>query len=236
MSLLLWLILVPVWSYAASTSALAPLERETPTDDDAYLSWSEKECLEIGDALRSKGRVGGFFDTRIVGTNKSYNYKLRATWLTPEVIRAAARLKQFEQVLTDEETMALVAKAESIGDTIILIEIDPREGSGIIPREWVALLRPKTDEPSVGVRGAKHPKLRSAKALSGTGDRDYSYDVFWLVFPLMDNDGKPLLPESSSEAELVVRIGNKEGRVSWPIPASIRRRALEVASNRAEDR
>lgn len=236
MSFLLWLLLVPAGSYASSTSALAPLGQKAEADDDAYLSWSEKECLKVGDALRSKGRVGGFFDTRIVDRNKSYNYKLRATWLTPEVIRAAARLKQFEQVLTDEETLALVAKAESIGDTIILVEIDPREGSGIIPREWVALLRPKTDEPSIGVRGTKHPKLRSAKALSGTGERDYSYDVFWLVFPLVDNDGQPLLPESSREAELVVRIHNKEGRVSWPIPASIRRRALEVARNRSGDR
>ena len=162
-------------------------------------------------------------------------YKLRATWLTPEVIRAAARLKEFEQGLTDEETVALVKRAESIADTIILMEIDPREGSGIIPREWVARLRPKTSaDGPVGVRGVKHPELRSAKALSGTKGRDYSYDVFWLAFSLAEDDGGPMLPETIGEAELVVRIYGKEGRVSWPVPASIRKRASEIANMRGD--
>jgi hypothetical protein len=192
--------------------------------------------MEIGESMREKGRVGGFLDTRILGTNKSYNYKLRATWLTPEVIRAAARLRQFEQGLTNEETVALVAKAESIADTIIMVEIDPREGSGIIPREWVALLRPKTsDDKFIGVRGVSHPELRKAKALKGTKGRDYDYDVFWLTFSLVDEDGQPLLADTIREAELVVRIHNKEGRVNWRIPDSIRRRTTEIATAGVND-
>lgn len=59
--------------------------------------------------------------------------------------------------------------------------------------------------------------------LSGTKGRDYSYERFWLTFSLVDDDGQPLLPETIREAELVVRIYNKEGRVSWPIPPSHRR-------------
>ena len=40
--------------------------------------------------------MGGWLDTRILSTEHSYNYKLRATWLTPEVIRATARLAQVQ--------------------------------------------------------------------------------------------------------------------------------------------
>ena len=119
MNFRLRLLLLLPGATSSVASAVASFEQGTPADDRSYLSWSEKQCMKIGDAQRSKGRVGGFFDTRILGTNKSYNYKLRATWLTPEVIRAGARLKQFEQGLTDEETIALVAKAESSGERVL---------------------------------------------------------------------------------------------------------------------
>ena len=72
----------------------------------------------------------------------------------------------------------------------------------------------------------------SLKALGGTADRDYSYDVFWVVFPLVDNDGEPLLSDTTKEAELIVRIYGKEGRVDWKIPASIRDRAHAIAEPR----
>ena len=47
--------------------------------------------------------MGGWLDTRILSTEHSYNYKLRATWLTPEVIRATARLAQVRNWLSVEE-------------------------------------------------------------------------------------------------------------------------------------
>ena len=81
--------------------------------------------------------MGGRLDTRILSREHSYNYKLRATWLTPEVIRATARLAQVRNWLSVEETLALVAEAEAAGDTVILVEIDPREGSGVVPRGLV---------------------------------------------------------------------------------------------------
>ena len=82
-----------------------------------------------------------------------------------------------------EETLALVAEAEAAGDTVILVEIDPREGSGVIPRDWLSLLRPKrereTSAPSLRSRGASVPKLRKLKGLAGVMPRDYDYDVFF---------------------------------------------------------
>lgn len=202
---------------------------------EAFLSWSDKQATQIGMAMRENGRVGGWFDTRVVHTEHSYNYKLRATWLSPEVIRASARIQQLHEGLDDEQAMALVGDAEGRGDTVILVEIDPREGSGIIPRDWAAFLRPKSDDGSGrSVRGANDFALRNVKALSGTHRRDYAYDVFWLVFPLVNSEGEPLFGSGDQEAELVVRIGGKEGRVSWPIPNSIRDRSREIASKQRE--
>lgn len=198
---------------------------------DAFLSWSGKQASNIGKSMRANGRVGGWFDTRVVHTEHSYNYKLRGTWLTPDVIRASARITQLAEGLNDDETLELVWEAENRGDTVILVEIDPREGSGIIPRDWAAFLRKKSDgEAGPAVRGVNQPDLRAVKALSGTERRDYSYDVFWLVFPLVTSNGELLFGDQDEEAELVVRIGGREGRVSWPIPRSIRDRARESRS------
>lgn len=205
------------------------------TEREAFLSWSDKQAMEIGESMRANGRAGGWLDTRVVSTEHSYNYKLRATWLSPEVIRASARIHQLHQGMDDEKTTELVGEAEGSGDTVILVEIDPREGSGIIPNDWAAFLRPKGDGSSRAVPGANHPELRNVKALSGTYRRDYAYDLFWLVFPLVTSEGEPLFADGDQEAELVVRVGGKEGRVSWKIPRSIRDRGREVASRRPDE-
>ena len=108
----------------------------------------------------------------------------------------------------------------------MMVEIDPNEGSGVIPLDWVAFLGPigsRPGEPGV-VKGTSQSGLRNVRALSGVFRRDYNYEVFWVVFSLDGETGKPLFPESVPEAEVVVRIYNKEGRVKWPIPESIRRR------------
>jgi len=60
--------------------------------DQAYLQWSAAEAQRIGRSFREDGRVGGALDFRIVNTDRAYNYKLRATWLTDQVIRASAHL------------------------------------------------------------------------------------------------------------------------------------------------
>ncbi|MCL5743031.1 MAG: hypothetical protein M1541_03745 [Acidobacteria bacterium] len=191
---------------------------------DDFLRWDAKRANAVLTAQRSEGRVGGALDLRVLRTDRSYNYKLRATWMTPEAIRAGARLEQLKKALTDQETLRLVADAESAGDTVIYVEVDPREGSGVIPNDWTALLSPHagSGNPLPGVRGTNTPRLRDLPALAGYGRRDYAYDVFWVVFPLHTESGAPLFGEECREAELTVRIYDKAGRVRWRIPDSIR--------------
>lgn len=187
-----------------------------------YLEWTRQQAEAAGRSMREDGRVGGAWDLRVIRTERSYNYKLRATLMTPDVIRATARLAQLSNGLTSEETTALVNQAERAGDLVILVEIDPREGSGVVPLDMVVLLRPKGAEESATIRGAIVPALRNARALAGVFRRDYAYEQFWAVFSLNDARGTTLLAPGVADAELVVRIYDKEGRVSWPIPEALR--------------
>lgn len=197
---------------------------------EAYLQWTAKQAQQVGRAMRVNGQVGKSLDWRVVNTDRSYNYKLRATWLTPEVQRASARLIQLAEGFTNDQARALVAEGEALAGTVILVEIDPREGSGVIPSGWTARLQPRGhDAPSPrGVAGTNTPTLRNVRVLAGTERRDYAYDIFWMVFPLSTSDGEPLFREDDREAELVVRIYDKVGRVRWQIPDSIRQRMAAV--------
>jgi hypothetical protein len=191
--------------------------------DDTWLSWPASRAQGIGKAAYVQGRVGGFFDTRLLKTERSYNYKLAATWFTPEVVRASARMIQLAERLSDDATRALVTEAEQAGDTVVMVEIDPREGSGVIPDDWGAFLQPATDSDTTGgVKGSDTPSLRTVRALSGVLRRNYDYDRFWVVFPLKYPDGTPLFSSVDATAELVVRIHDREGRVKWPIPPGFR--------------
>lgn len=204
------------------------------TQQDDYLSWSAEEAESVGKSMRVNGRVGGRFDTRILKTDRAYNYKLRATWLTPDVIRASARIEQLRSRLSDEQTRALVAEAEAVGHTVILVEIDPREGSGVIPLDWRAALQAKDWKPGMpeSVVGVSAPQLKLVKALAGVVRRDYSYDVFWVVFPLLDDKGVPVFSNAIRDVELVVGILDKQGAAGRPTPASIRQRALALAQKK----
>jgi hypothetical protein len=147
-----------------------------------------------------------------------------ATWITPEVIRSTARVLQLRGALTGEAAKTLVAEAERPGQTTVMVDIDPHEGSGVIPLDWEAWLRPYAATKGIdgAVAGTSTPRLRDARAAAGIDRRDYAYDRFWMVFPLKDGDGRPLFGPSAAEAELIVRIYDKEARVTWPIPASLR--------------
>jgi len=208
---------------AALLASLVTVAVHAQTQNDrAFLNWTRQYAESVGRSMRQDGRVGGAFDFRVVHTEHSYNYKLRATWLTPEVIRATARLAQLSGGLSDEETNALVREAELPDATVILVEIDPREGSGVIPLDWVALMRPKgASSNSNGVRGTSTPELRRMRALAGVFRRDYAYEQFWVVFPTTGSPTAEYLAAGARGAELVVRIGNKEGTVSWPVPESV---------------
>jgi hypothetical protein len=212
--------------YAQQATASAPQAREI------YLSWTAQQAMDIGKQARANGRVGGAFDLRVIHTEHAYNYKLRATLMTPEVIRASARLEQLRGNLTDEQTRALVAEAEAAAPLVVLVELDAREGSGVIPLDWRASLQPKGAKAEVTtVGGVSKPALRHIKALNGVARRDYAYDVFWIAFPLTDGQGKPLLTPAVNALELVVGIYNKAGRVSWPVSETLRQRIDTLTSN-----
>jgi len=186
---------------------------------EQYFTWTAAQAESIGKNAYRRGRVGGIFDVRGLKTERSYNYKLAATWLTPEVIRATARLLQLRSRLPEAETRALVVEAEAIEGTVVMVEIDPREGSGVIPRDWEAFLQPK-GQPERALRGTVRQDLRDIKALAGVLRRNYDYDRFWVVFPAPVG-GSSLFLQSDRMLELVVRIYDKEGRVEWPVPGSV---------------
>jgi hypothetical protein len=192
--------------------------------DDDYLQWDGKRARAVVLSQRVTGQVGKGLDFRVIQTDRSINYKLRATWMTPEAIRATARMRQLASGLSVGQTRRLVEDAEAAGEIVILVEIDPREGSGVIPGDWVALLGPR-EQSGVEVRqvaGVNSPKLRDLAALAAVAPRDYSFELFWLVFPLKTNEGKPVFTASDREAELSVRIQNRVGKVRWPIPEHLR--------------
>jgi hypothetical protein len=218
----LTIILFAVWSFTTFAQQLA-----TPSQED-YLSWTAEQAIEIGKKWRVNGRVGGALDLRLIHTEHSYNYKLRATLITPEVVRATARLEQLRLRLTEAQTRELVMEAEKTAGLVVLVEIDPREGSGVIPLDWRSTLRPKgvkEDSPLV-VAGTSVPALRHVKALAGVARRDYAYDIFWVVFPMRDQQGKLIWETPPDTIELLVGIYNKEGRVTWPVTDPLRQRLI----------
>lgn len=204
--------------------AITILAQNITAQSEDYLSWSASQAENIGKLMRDKTILGNrFFDTRGLDQNKAVNYKLRATLMSPEMIRATARLEQIRNRLTDAETQKLVADADAAGDLIIMIELDPNEGSGVIPLDWRVFLQPKGLKPGddSAVTGVKSPQFRTFKALSGVFRRDYDYDVFWVSFPLVDEKKKATIPTDNSEIELVVGINGKEGKISWKVPNSV---------------
>ena len=199
------LLLMLAISRAAAQNTAAP-----NAAGEQYLNWTAAEAAAIAQSAYRKGRVGGRFDGRLLKTERAYNYKLAATLFTPRVIRASARVLQLGSRLSVDATRALVAEAEAAGDIVVMIEIDPREGSGVIPPDWEAFLQPRGNA-AAAVRGVNTPQLRTVKALAGVLRRNYDYDRFWVVFPK-----SPELHTNARAIELVVHIHEKEGRVEWP--------------------
>lgn len=198
---------------------------------DEYLRWSAARVSAVVAAAHGDGKVGSrklFFwtglDTRLLKTERAMNYKLRATWFTPDVVRASARWAQLRSRLSDDQTQQLVEEAERAGDTVVVVDIDPNEGSGVLPTDWEAFIRPKDAPQESGqfVRGTVVEELRKVRALQPIAQRNYDYDRFWVVFPLKTDEGRPLFGPADSQAELLVRIYNREGSVDWPVPADIR--------------
>lgn len=99
-----------------------------------YTTWSAKQATSIGTGAYVRGRVGGLFDGRILKTERAYNYKLAATWMTPSVIRASARLIQLAE-LSDQQTAPLkhedgeVVLPADFTEAQLTVRIHDREGT-----------------------------------------------------------------------------------------------------------
>ena len=189
---------------------------------EPYLRWNAKQAEKVGISTYAKGRIKGA-GARILHKERARHYKLRATWMTPDVIRASARLIQLREALTDAETRALGEEAESIEGTVVMVELEADEGSGFIPSSWIAVIHVKGTVPGSdkSVGGVKQ-RLRKVRVLAGVRRRNYGYDRYWMVFPFVTGKGVPLFPATARNAEIVVRIHNQEGRARWRIPDSIR--------------
>ena len=218
--------------FLAILTPISIAAQSTVSDSENYLSWTASQAENIGKSTRENGKAGGSFDFRIISTNKAINYSMRATLMTPEVIRAAARIAQLKERLSDDQTREIVKNAEEAGDLVVMIEINPNEGSGVIPLDWRVFLQPKGLPPgSVGaIPGIKSPHLRKVPALSGLYGRNYEYDVFWVAFPLVDEKKNPLLPKDVAELQLIVGIYGSEARISWKMRESIRERIRALST------
>ena len=77
-------------------------------------------------------------------------------------------MEQLRRHFTDAETQELVMEAEKIDGLVAIIEINPREGSGIIPLTWHAILQPKgaNEGSPLSIVGINRPDLRQFRARS----------------------------------------------------------------------
>ena len=202
---------------------LAPVGATSLLQDD-FLTWSPKQAEAIGKATYETGQVGRTLDLRVIRTERSYNYKLAATLLTPDVIKATVRLQMLSGRLDEPGARAMATDAINSGELVVLVEIDPREGSGVIPDEWIAQLEPRVTKDQVlpALTGRKTPERRTQPAFQGVRRRDYAYDRFWVSFPLTKDGVSTIAPEAT-DIQLVARIYDKVGRVTWPLTPELRR-------------
>jgi hypothetical protein len=183
-------------------------------------SMSEKQANQMMLSMRVNGQVGGSLDFRVRSTDRSYNYKLRATWITPDVALAAARVLMLAKGFSQAQAQEVIEAASAPDSWLVLVELDPREGSGVIPRDWTARfgLRDSESRQALGQEVVAQGIWRS---FLSAFPRDYSYDVFLMRFPRNDPGGAGLLQPGDAEAELLVRIYSKGGRVRWKIPTGL---------------
>jgi hypothetical protein len=204
-----------------SSTSIAQSQKED------YLSWTSKQAFNIGTKWRVAGRVGWGSRLDLFSSENCF-YDVRATLMTSEAIRAAARLEQLRRHFTDAETHELVMEAEKVAGLVVVIEINPREGSGIIPLTWHAILQPKgaKEDSPLAILGINRPDLRQLRALTTVAPRNYNYDVFWVVFPMKDRQGKLIWETPPDMIEIVINIGDKHGRMSWRVNDSLRQRLI----------
>ena len=188
--------------------------------EDDFLPWDARQAKAIALATRVDGQAGKSLDFRVTGTDRSYNYKLRATWMTPEVIRAVARLQQFASAYRRGDPQAGGGRRDR-RRRVILVEIDPREGSGVIPSDWVALLgaRPNRGPPRAPC-AASAPRgcATSRRWPAARGAITPMRFSGWCSRP--GEDGQPLFSRRQRGRTVTVRIHGKEGECAGRFPTT----------------
>jgi len=197
--------------------ALTSIAAQTPSTSD-WLGWSKGDAELIGRSMVARGRIGG--GRRLLNTERARSYKVTATWLTPQVLRASTRVIQIRDRLSNDQAKTLLSEAEHRDRTVIMIELDPDEGSGVIPLEWEAFFQPR-GSPARAVAGTKIPAARDVKVFAGVSPRNYDYDRFWVEFPTRRSSGESVFDSTDREAELIIRIYDREGTVRWPVPRDL---------------
>ena len=184
-------------------------------DESLLGSLSNKKAVSILESERSNGRVGGAWDFRVTNTDRSFNYKLRATPISARVATALAHLLVNAKGIQPSEARATVSSLLEGGYYYLMIELDPREGSGVIPSDWTARLGNEKNSES-GHICEKLPDTGPWAQIIRAFPRDYAYDAFLVRVARVDG-GKPIIT-SGLPVELRVHIENKSGTVRWNTP------------------
>jgi hypothetical protein len=160
-------VFVCCWSLAVATVAT-----EQPT---TWQSWSRKDAEAVSRSTVARGRIAG--GRRWLNTELPHSYKVVAIWATSEVLQASARLLQLRDRLPQAQVDHLLRAAQRPGEIVVIIDLDPNEGSGVIPLDWEAFLQPR-HAPERIVAGRKDSTLRDVKVLAAVAPRNYDYDRF----------------------------------------------------------
>ena len=105
---------------------------------DEWLTWSAARAEAVGKAAYVRIRVGGLFDTRVLKTERAYNYKLAATWFHADAIRATARVRQLSERLSEGEARALAGVLRRNYDYDRFWVVFPHahaDGAPVVPRQ-----------------------------------------------------------------------------------------------------
>jgi len=188
----------------------------TAAEAPPFLQWSPEQARKALLAHRRSGHAGKSLDLRVTSTHRAFRYKVRATLWTPEALQGAVRLLQLRDRMPDAETIQMLAELEALPFHVLTIEIDPDEGSGVIPMSETRFFLQRRGDPEASVRPAEAREVEARDVFRKAGKRDYAYDLFVVAFPRLLREGEPLLTEPAGELELVVDIAGKSEILSFP--------------------
>jgi hypothetical protein len=197
-----------VATVAILTAAPPAAGRLLAQADSNYLLWTPAQAEQIGLAMRKAAQAGP--------------YRVQATWLTPEVVRATARILQLREGLNVETTDDMVQQAEAAADTAVLIELSGPEAAQVTAGEIEASFTPAGAAGGGPIPGTQAPGLEEVRAYRGVAPLSKESRAFWLAFKLPREAYVPVIPGSGRAVTLTLRVKGAAASVSWPIPDSLR--------------